>query len=139
MVAGLVCAGSSIAGPQTSAWTVGGPDDTAGVAAAALSGWYALADSYEDRVEVRQPDGSLQATIIKEQIAPLVPWMTLDGSTDGVGALAFSDSGRLLSIAVHDALPANDGQPSDAVLRYDTGTGALCSERLRRHDGRSDR
>jgi hypothetical protein len=95
------------------------------VAAAALSGWYALADSFEDRVEVRQPDGSLRATITKEQISSLVPWMVLDGSTDGVGAVAFSDSGRLLFIAVHDANPASDGQPSDAVLRYDTGTGAL--------------
>ena len=116
---------AAMGGPQTSVWTVGGPDDTSGVAAAALSGWYALADSFEDRVEVRQPDGTLRATITKEQIASLVPWMTLDGSADGVGAVAFSDSGRLLFIAVHDANPAGDGQPSDAVLRYDTGTGAL--------------
>ncbi len=102
-----------------------GPDDTAGVAASSLSGWHAFADSFEDTVEVRLADGSLVATISRSQIASLVPWMTLDGSTDGVGAVAFSDSGRLLFIAVHDSVSAPDGQPGDAVLRYDTSTGAL--------------
>ncbi len=114
-----------LAGPVENPWAVGGPDDTAAVACAALSGWYATADSYEDNVEIRDVNQNLLLTISRSQITTLLPWMTLDGSTDGPDALAFSDSGRLLFIGVHDANAAGDGQPSDAVLRYDTQTGTL--------------
>src|SRR4030095_3197242 len=44
---------------------------------------------------------------------------------DGPSALAWSDSGRLLFILVHDAAVPGDGQPSDGILRYDTGTDTL--------------
>jgi hypothetical protein len=125
MVLGAGVAASAWAGPTGSVVGVGGPDDTSGVAASALSGWTAFADSFEDSVEVRWNDGTLKATITKAQIAALVPWMDLNGSSDGVGAVAFSDSGRLLFIAVSDSNPPTDGRPSDAVLRYDTDTGDL--------------
>ncbi len=121
----MLAAASASAGPITTPWPVEGPDDTAGVAAAALSGWYATADTYEDAVELRDIRQSLQHTITRQQITALLPWMSLDGSEDGPNALAFSDSGRLLFIAVHDANAAPDGQPSDAILRYDTQTSEL--------------
>ncbi len=120
----ILCPAAS-AGPVVSPWAVAGPDDTSGVAAAALSGWYAAGDSYEDSVELRDIPQNIKRTITRQEIAALLPWMDLNGSTDGVGALAFSDSGRLLFIAVHDAAAAGDGQGSDAVLRYDTQTGQL--------------
>lgn len=111
--------------PISTTWPVEGPDDTASVAAAALSGWYGAGDSYEDSVEIRRVDGSLVRTIDRARMTALVPWMSLDGGTDGVGAIAFSDSGRLLFIALHDDTTPSDGQPSDAILRYDTDTDSL--------------
>src|SRR5262245_6703700 len=118
-------AGTAVAGPVTSPWAVGGPDDTAGAAAAALSGWYATADSFEDSVEVRDVNQTLARTITRAEIVSLLPWMSLDGGPDGPGALAFSDSGRLLFIGVHDDTTAPDGGASDGILRYDTQTGDL--------------
>lgn len=125
MVLGTGFAGWAWAGPTGSVIGVGGPDDTSGVASSALSGWTAFADSFEDSVEIRWNDGTHKATITKAQIEALTPWMSLSGSADGPGALAFSDSGRLLFIAVSDSNPATDGRASDAVLRYDTDTGDL--------------
>ena len=107
------------------AWPTAGPGSPTAAAAAPLAGYFALADSSADRVEIRDVNQSLLATITRTQIATLCPWMSLDASQDGPDALAFSDSGRLLFIAVHDANAASDGLGSDAVLRYDTQTGDL--------------
>ncbi|MCC6678868.1 MAG: hypothetical protein IT436_17200 [Phycisphaerales bacterium] len=115
----------ALAGPVSTPWPVDGPDDTAAVAAAALSGWTAAADSFEDSVEIRWSDGRLIRTLSRARLTSLLPWMDLNGSEDGPGALALSDSGRLLFIAIHDANPAPDGQPSDAILRYDIDSDAL--------------
>jgi len=120
----LVC-GVAGAGPVTSPCAVSGPDDTAGVAAAALSGWYATADSFEDNVEIRNVNQTLVRTITRAEILSYFPWMSLDGGPDGPDALAFSDSGRLLFIGVHDDTLAGDGGASDGILRYDTQTGDL--------------
>ncbi len=120
---GLSCA--ALAGPVQSPWPVEGPDDTVCVAAAAFSGWYATADSFEDNAEVRDVRGTLRHTITRGDMAALLPWMNLGGGPDGPSALAWSASGRLLFILMHDANPATDGQPSDAVLRYDNSTGTL--------------
>jgi hypothetical protein len=117
--------GAAVAGPVTSPWAVGGPDDTAGVAASALSGWYATADSFEDSVEVRDVNQTLIHTVTRADMLGFFPWMNLDGGPDGPGALALSDSGRLLFIGVHDDTTAGDGGPSDGILRYDTQTGDL--------------
>jgi hypothetical protein len=111
--------------PVIETWPVQGPDDTAAVASPALSGWYAAADSFEDSVEIRDISGALVRTITRAEIGALLPWMSLGGGPDGPSGLAWSDSGRLLFILVHDANLASDGQPSDAVLRYDTGTDSL--------------
>src|ERR1044071_6062307 len=119
----LVAVARVMAGPVTSPWPVSGPDDTVGVGAAALSGWYATADSFEDNVEIRDVNQALVRTITRAEIVALLPWMSLDGGPDGPDALAFSDSGRLLFIGVHDDSVPGDGLGSDGVLRYDTQTG----------------
>lgn len=121
----MLFAASACAAPVASPWSVEGPDDSAGVAAARLSGWYAVADSFEDSVEVRGIRGELLRTISRGEIEALLPWMTLDGGPSGVGAVALSDSGRLAFIVVHDDAPAGDGQGSDAVLKYDTARDLL--------------
>jgi hypothetical protein len=124
-VFGMLIGGASSAAPVESAWPVDGPDDSVAVAAAELSGWYAVADSLEDSVEIRDVREQLIRTITKPEIGALLPWMALDGSQDGPTALAWSDSGRSLFIVVFDSTPAGDGLPSDAVLRYDTPTDTL--------------
>src|SRR5690349_1793680 len=89
--------------PVVQPWPVQGPDDTVAVAAAALAGSYAAADSFEDSVEIRDVNGTLLRTITRAELSALLPWMTLGGGPDGPSALAWSDSGRLLFILVHDA------------------------------------
>lgn len=115
----------AVAQPVSTPWPVAGPDDTVAAAAAPLAGWYATGDSYEDNVEIRDIRANLVSSISKAQIQALVPWMSLDGSVDGVCSLAMSDTGRLLFVLVFDSNPAGDGQPSDAILRLDVSTGAL--------------
>src|SRR6185295_17363596 len=68
---------------------------------------------------------TLVRTITRAEVFSFFPWMNLDGGPDGPGALAFSDSGRLLFIGVHDDTTAPDGGASDGILRYDTQTGDL--------------
>ncbi len=120
----LSCAASTaFAGPVSSPW--GAPAPGHALAAAALAGRYASADLSTDSVVVRSIDESITRTITRAQLSALLPWMTLDSSGDGPNALAFSDSGRLLFIAVHDAATAPDGQPSDAILRYDVFEDSL--------------
>ena len=120
----LALGAAAFAQPVVSAWPVEGPDDTVAVAAAAVSGWYASADSFEDVVEVRDVRRAMRATITRAQLAALLPWMSLDGGVDGPCSLAFSDSGRVLFIGVFDDAAAPSGA-SDAVLRYDVSTGVL--------------
>lgn len=121
----LAAASAAFAQPLSSPWPVAGPDDTVAAAAAPLAGRYAVGDSFEDNVELRDIRGNLVGSITKAQIQALVPWMTLDGGPDGVCSLATSDTGRLLFVLVYDTNPATDGQPSDAILRLDVSTGTL--------------
>jgi len=103
----------------------GSSTDSSSTAAAALSGRWAVSNLTADTVTIHNFDASVARTITRAEIAALLPWMSLDSSGDGPGALALSDSGRLLFIAVHDAAPATDGQGSDAILRYDLLTDQL--------------
>lgn len=119
------CGATAIGQPVVSTWAVDGADDTASVAAAALAGWYATGDSFEDSVEIRRVDQSLVRTLDRARLLALAPWMSLNGGTDGVGAIAFSDSGRMLFIALHDDTTPSDGLGGDAILRYDTDTDTL--------------
>jgi len=128
MVWTAVCAAgaqSAGAAPVEAPWAVEGPDDSSAVAAAALSGWYAVADSFEDSVEVRDVRQTLLRTITRAEIEAFAPWMSLDGSPDGPTALAWTDSGRSLFIVVFDDTVPGDGLGSDVVLRYDTPTDTL--------------
>lgn len=118
-------AGGAVAAPVTQAWAVEGPDDSAAVGAAELSGWYAVADSYEDSVELRDVRGTVMRTITRAEIQALLPWMSLDSSADGPCAVAVSDSGRVVYISVFDTTTPGDGQGSDAVLKYDTSRDLL--------------
>jgi hypothetical protein len=117
--------GAALGAPVSEGWPTESGAAVSAVAASALGGYAATADLSTDRVEVRDALGGLRRVITREEIAGLLGWMNLGPSGDGPGALAFSDSGRLLFIAVHDATPAGDGQGSDAVLRLDTQTGEL--------------
>ncbi|GMV26842.1 MAG: hypothetical protein AMXMBFR58_28730 [Phycisphaerae bacterium] len=111
------------AGPVSTPW--GSTTGSSAVAAAGVAGRYATADAATDAVTIRNIDESVVRTISRAEINSLLPWMNLDASGDGPGAIAFSDSGRLLFIAVHDAAPATDGGASDAILRYDVLTDSL--------------
>lgn len=122
-LAGLAAAASlaatASAQPVVQTWVSGGSGAVEAVAAADLSGWYATSSSSDDRVEIRDVRGALMRTLARSQINAMAPWMTLDASFDGPSALAWSDSGRLLFIVVHDDVTPGDGQPGDVVLRYD--------------------
>jgi len=109
-----------LAGPVAAPYPVAGPSFTSACAAAALSGWTAAANTRLDTIELRDTTGALRRTLAKSEIQSLLPWMSFNTDADGPCALAFSDSGRSLFIGVCDTTPAPDGQPADAVLRYDT-------------------
>ncbi len=123
----LVSGGHSAALAQivSAPWPTPAGSNISATAAASRSGLYATADTASDTVEIRDIDRALVRTLTRAQITAALPWMSLDGSPDGPSALAFSDSGRLLFIGVHDGNTATDGRPSDAVLRLDTDTGEL--------------
>lgn len=115
----LISATVAHAAPVNTAFPAGG-SATSAVSSASLSGYYAIADSGADSIEIRDPNQVLLKTITRANITTLLPWMSLDASADGPSSLCFSDSGRLLFFAVHDAAASPDAQPSDAILRYDT-------------------
>jgi hypothetical protein len=96
-----------------------------GAAGATLSGWYASAASGSNFVDVRDVNGAQAVRISAAQMSALLPWMNFNTVADGPVAVALSDSGRLLFIAVRDTNSAPDGLPGDAILRYDTFTGDL--------------
>jgi hypothetical protein len=64
-------------------------------------------------------------TISRAELSALLPWMSFNTDADGPCALAMSDSGRHAYIGVCDSTAAPDGQPGDAILRYDTYTDQL--------------
>jgi hypothetical protein len=121
----LALSDAALAAPVLAPIELAGANDTSCVAAAPFAGWYAFGDSFQDRVEVRDIRANTRRVVALSQIQAVVPWVSLDGGPDGVGSLAFSASGRLLFIAVHDDTVPADGQPSDAILRLDVSTGAL--------------
>ncbi len=123
-IAALVATAGAGAQPIVASYPTPGTDDATSIAAAALAGVYATASTATDAVEIRDIRGNVLASIARARIAALCPWMALDAGLDGPSALALTDSGRLLFIAVHDtnALPA---QPGGAILRYDITTDTL--------------
>ena len=120
-------AASSIASADvvSTSYPIDGPNDTVAVAAAAFSGWYASADSLQDRIEIRDIRGDSRRSITRDELIAFAPWMSLDGGPDGPSAIALSASGRVLYILLHDDVTPGDGQPSDAILRYDLSSNTL--------------
>ncbi|MBX3381637.1 MAG: hypothetical protein KF805_16195 [Phycisphaeraceae bacterium] len=116
-----------MAAPISSPWVSGfGPGASiAAVAGSTLSGYEAAADSVSDSIEIRDTRGTLLASLSRARMTALVPWMALDASADGPVSLAFSESGRLLFIALHTTSGSPDASPADAILRYDTQTDSL--------------
>lgn len=115
----------AFAQPVSTPLMIEGPNDTAAVAAASFAGWYATADSFQDRIEVRDIRGNVLHAVTREQILALAPWMALDGGPDGPSGLAFSSSGRLLFVLVHDDTAPGDGLGSDLLIRFEVSTGQL--------------
>ena len=113
------------AAPVLAPWPVTGDDDSAAVGAARLSGSYAVGDTFENSVEVRDVRQNLLRTITAGEIQALLPWMSLDGGPDGPSSIAVSDSGRQVFILVHDDTVAGDGGASDGVILYDTFDNTL--------------
>jgi len=123
---GLASVAPSVpAAPIETAYPAAGPDDCVAVSAPAFTGRRAVADSFEDSVEIRDVDGNLVRTITREEIEALAPWFDLNGNQDGPCALAWSDSGRHLYILAFDATTPGDGQGSDVILRYDAYDNVL--------------
>lgn len=120
----LAVAGSVHAAPVRSTWPTTAPAAVAGAAASPMGGRFVTTDTASDTVEIRDAAGLLRRTLDRARIAPLVPWMTLDSSADGPASVATSASGRLLFILVHDDT-TDAGNPTDAILRYDTSSDVL--------------
>lgn len=112
----------AIAAPITSAWPA--QPHAATVTAAPLSGIYATASTFTDSIEIRDIHGGLVREISRAEIVALLPWMNLDQGSDGPTAMTFTDTGRVLYVAVHDANPAPSGA-SDAILAFDTQNDTL--------------
>lgn len=125
LLAAAATASQVIAQPVVDHWPTSASGGVDAVAASELSGWYGTASCAEDVVEVRDIRGELMRSLTRAELNAQAPWMTLDASADGPSALAFSDSGRLLFIVVHDDVTPGDGQPGDVVLRYDTALDQL--------------
>lgn len=124
VLAGVLIAASactiSPGAPVPGDWpsTESGP--SACVTASALCGWYAVSDTINDTVEIRDIRGALLKRFTREELAAGLGWLTLSPDNDGPSAIAFTDSGRVLFIGVHDDEAAGDGFGGDAILRYDT-------------------
>lgn len=125
MLAVASAAGTAFGDVVSTHYPVDGPNDTAAVAASAFAGWYATGDSFQNQVQIRDIRGDIRRSITQSEILALAPWMNLDGGPDGPSALAFSASGRLLYILVHDDTVPGDGQPSDVLLRYNVSADLL--------------
>ncbi|MBX3389493.1 MAG: hypothetical protein KF691_08570 [Phycisphaeraceae bacterium] len=128
VIAAFASSGSSLlAAPVSSVWPASFAPvaNIAAVAGSALSGYEAAADSVSDSIEIRDTRGTLLASLSRTRMTALVPWMALNSSADGPVSLAFSESGRLLFIALHTTSASPDSSPADAILRYDTQTDSL--------------
>ncbi len=112
--------------PLSADWPATPDARLSAVASSTLAGLSAVADVSADAIEVRDQTGAIQTTITRDQIAALLPWANLTAaSNDGPAALAFTDSARLLFIAIRTDSTPPDGLPNDAVLRFDVQTAAL--------------
>lgn len=115
----------SQAGPVTTTTTAPDQVFNAASAAAPLSGIRAVANTNLDVVEIYSQGTPLPRPLTLARLQALLPWMSFNTVADGPCSMTFTDSGRLLFIAVVDTSAAPDGLPGDAILRYDTYTDQL--------------
>jgi hypothetical protein len=115
---------SSLAQPIATTQPTTNAVDSFAVAAASLAGLTATASAANDTIEVRDVAGNIIASISRAQMQALCPFLSLSETNDGPAGMCFSDSGRLLFIALTDTTVPGDG-PSDAILRLDIDTGQL--------------
>ena len=130
----ILCLGASLAGahaaPVVEPWPLDGSVGASAVSASALSGVYAVASTANDAIEIRDIRGELQRRIERNELVAFLPWMTLSADGDGPSAVALSDSGRLLFVAVHD-----DEIVAQCALQR--GGCALCRARLADREART--
>lgn len=119
-----VGAAGAFAQPVFTDWPVVTPSTVSAVAAAPLAGWYAVADTGDDTVEIRDAAGVLIRTLTSAELEGTVSAPRGFPGAEGPVALAFSDSGRQLFIALRTDLP---GTTSDFVRRLDLGAGGPLS------------
>lgn len=123
--AALLCASVAQAGPIVEPFEISGSNDTVAVAASAAAGYTVLADTFQDRVEVRDVTSAVVREITRAQILALCPWMTLDGGPDGPAGVASTPTGNQVFILVHDDTTPADGLGSDAILRWNQPSNTL--------------
>jgi len=106
----------AVAQPVFTDWPVAAPLSVSAVAAAPLEGWYAVADTGNDTVEIRDIRGVLIRTIDAEELeGPVSGARRGFPGAEGPVALAFSDSGLQLFVALRTDLA------TDVVRRFDSG------------------
>ncbi|MEM1165319.1 MAG: hypothetical protein AAGI30_03415 [Planctomycetota bacterium] len=120
-----IATGGCASGPAQETWATGGLGSASASGAAAVSGWYAVADTTQDAVQVRDVRGAIVHEIDRDDIAALMPWASFDTGADGPVALASTDAGRAIFILIGDDTLVFGGESDDAVLRLDTHTGQL--------------
>ncbi|MCA9299481.1 MAG: hypothetical protein KDA28_10465, partial [Phycisphaerales bacterium] len=106
----------AMGGPVPSPWPTSGDQATVAIGASRVSGRYAVADSIEDEVEIRDIRGATTRVVTSSMLTGAMPWITPSIDTDGPRSVAMSDSGRLAFVAVVDDETAPDGQAGDAVV-----------------------
>ncbi len=122
----MVCSGVAAAGaaaqPVFSDWPVATPSAVSAVAAAPLAGWMAVADVGDDTVEIRDGGGTLVRTLNAADLEGPVGVPRGFPGAEGPVAMAFSDSGLALFVALRTDL---SGTTTDLIRRVDLGTGAI--------------
>ena len=97
-------------------WNYDG-ENAGAVAAAQVSGLYAVADDAENHIEIRNISQKLKSSISHKDILEVMPEADLD---KGVCGMTFTPSGRFLFLAV-----CGKGKSDDAVLAFNTNTKEL--------------
>ena len=108
-------------------YPIDGANDTAAGRGAPFAGFeYARpADTFQDRVEIRDYYGNLKRAIPREDIPRPRRGCRWMAGRMGRAGWRSAASGRLLFILVSDDTTPTDGQPSDVLLRYDVSADSL--------------
>ena len=111
LVSAAVLLSSSHGAPVTAPVELAGGDSAVSAAASRLGATMAVADAFENNVEIFV-EHEFKRRVTASEIAALLPGIALGGGPDGPSALAISDSGREVFIVVHDDVG------TDGVLVY---------------------